>query len=578
MMIRKNVDPASLLLPSVNTKDIEFVIPPTRPPPSKSAQCLYIRNNNNNNVNCTKSTTRLNSTTSEESQSTPPKFSVNKGWNFIQDVMAASSALKDGSSNPGSRRASRETLAVTGIGGGAGGLDVPTIKTSRSASLCVNSLGVPLINSPAASAPGSRRGSNNSLCNPNPTLLYPDNCQKGRRSRSQSRSSLWGGLSPGSGLETPTSNPSSRRNSTQVMHEPNPEEYAQFGGINPSLYLNPEPAEKEVFPENHLGRIYYSVNYDSTSESLTVKLQRIRNLPKSTPEAGKTNKTYIKVCLLPDERSERKVTQNGDGFAELNPTFFDSIVFQAPPSSLLERTLRILVYNIDVNRKHRVLGESRLDLNDVDLTQGRLSLNADLQKFVNDSEMPEILLSVCYNSTLSRLTVNVIEAKNIKVTSESVPDTYIRLALMHQTKELKRKRTETAKKCSNPQYQESFNFRVDEKDLDSTAVKATVMLHLNFPERDKPIGFSTLGGSMFTRGKSLEHWEEVLKYQKTYIQRWHKIQDLQSESNKSSGGEGPPGNALGDGSLGARRLSFRKNRSNSAGEKAVASPRFNKRR
>ena len=47
-------------------------------------------------------------------------------------------------------------------------------------------------------------------------------------------------------------------------------------------------------------------------------------------------------------------------------------MFQAPPSSLLERTLRILVYNIDVNRKHRVLGESRLDLNDVDLSQGRL--------------------------------------------------------------------------------------------------------------------------------------------------------------------------------------------------------------
>ena len=55
---------------------------------------------------------------------------------------------------------------------------------------------------------------------------------------------------------------------------------------------------------------------------------------------------------------------------------------------------------------------------------------------------------------------------------------------------------------------------------------------------------------MFTRGKSLEHWEEVLKYQKTYIQRWHKIQDLQSDSSKSSASEGPPGSALGDGSLG----------------------------
>ena len=47
-------------------------------------------------------------------------------------------------------------------------------------------------------------------------------------------------------------------------------------------------------------------------------------------------------------------------------------MFQAPPLSLLERTLRILVYNVDVNRKHRVLGESRLELSDVDLSQGRL--------------------------------------------------------------------------------------------------------------------------------------------------------------------------------------------------------------
>ena len=31
---------------------------------------------------------------------------------------------------------------------------------------------------------------------------------------------------------------------------------------------------------------------------------------------------------------------------------------------------------------------------------------------------------------------------------------------------------------------------------------------------DKPFGFTTLGGSMFTRGKLLEHWQEVLTLQK----------------------------------------------------------------
>ena len=43
------------------------------------------------------------------------------------------------------------------------------------------------------------------------------------------------------------------------------------------------------------------------------------------------------------------------------------------------------------------------------------NLNADLQPFVNMSDLPELLLSVCYNANLQRLTVNVIEGKNFKV-------------------------------------------------------------------------------------------------------------------------------------------------------------------
>jgi len=70
---------------------------------------------------------------------------------------------------------------------------------------------------------------------------------------------------------------------------------AQFGGINPSLYLNPEQFDKEEdFPENHLGRVYYNIYYDEIDEAFNVYIQRIRNLPKSTAQAGKTNKTYIK--------------------------------------------------------------------------------------------------------------------------------------------------------------------------------------------------------------------------------------------------------------------------------------------
>ena len=94
--------------------------------------------------------------------------------------------------------------------------------------------------------------------------------------------------------------------------------------------------------------------------------------------------------------------------------------------------------------------------------------------------------------------------------------------------------------------QESFNFKLEETDLDMSCVKVIAMKHHPFPEKgrnpdfkfqlmsyfshiylmyndgrifcvlDKPIGFTTLGGSMFTRGKILEHWQEVVTLQKVF--------------------------------------------------------------
>ena len=33
-----------------------------------------------------------------------------------------------------------------------------------------------------------------------------------------------------------------------------------------------------------------------------------------------------------------------------------------------------------------------------------------------------------------------------------------------------------------------------------------------------------MGGFMFARGVGREHWDEVMKNQKTHIQKWHKLQ------------------------------------------------------
>jgi hypothetical protein len=44
---------------------------------------------------------------------------------------------------------------------------------------------------------------------------------------------------------------------------------------------------------------------------------------------------------------------------------------------------------------------------------------------------------------------------------------------------------------------------------------------------DRPLGTAVLGGFMFARGSGQEHWEEVKKFSKQHIQKWHVMQPLQ---------------------------------------------------
>ena len=39
---------------------------------------------------------------------------------------------------------------------------------------------------------------------------------------------------------------------------------------------------------------------------------------------------------------------------------------------------------------------------------------------------------------------------------------------------------------------------------------------------------------MFARGTGKDHWEDVMKNQKTHIQKWHKLQDVVCQSGRES--------------------------------------------
>ena len=50
---------------------------------------------------------------------------------------------------------------------------------------------------------------------------------------------------------------------------------------------------------------------------------------------------------------------------------------------------------------------------------------------------------------------------------------------------MKRKKTQIIKKNINPAFQESFNFKADENDIETIGVRVTAMQHMPFPEKGR---------------------------------------------------------------------------------------------
>ncbi|KAM9611426.1 synaptotagmin-15-like isoform 2-T2 [Morphnus guianensis] len=231
------------------------------------------------------------------------------------------------------------------------------------------------------------------------------------------------------------------------------------GTINPELYKFPEDKSETDFPEGNIGRLWFSIEYEKESERLLVSLIKVRKLQ---PPADSCS-PFVKIYLLPDERS---YLQSKTKRKTLNPQFDENFVFQVSSKMLLQRTLKFLVYHVDKQKKHHLLGQVTFPLKNQTLTDdNKLVIWRDLEKenLEPPSEHGDIQFSLSYNDYLGRLTVVVLRARGLKLQEKS------------------------------------------------HAVKT----HL--------LGRVIVGPFMYTRGKELEHWNEMISKPKELVKRWHAL-------------------------------------------------------
>ncbi|GAB6024767.1 Arf guanine nucleotide exchange factor syt1 [Chamberlinius hualienensis] len=277
--------------------------------------------------------------------------------------------------------------------------------------------------------------------------------------------------------------------------------------------------------EVKLGRLQFKLDYDFNANNLAVTVIQAEELPAL--DLGGTSDPYVKVYLLPDKKKkfETKVHRK-----TLNPVFNETFNFKVPYSEIICKTLVFAIFDFDRFSKHDQIGEVKVALNQVDLAQ-TIEEWRDLTSVEGeqgqDNKLGDICFSLRYVPTAGKLTVVILEAKNLKkMDVGGLSDPYVKIALMMNGKRVKKKKT-SIKKCTlNPYYNESFTFEVPFEQIQKVQLVVTVVDYDRIGTSE-PIGRVILGCN--STGSALRHWSDMLASPRRPIAQWHTLQDPEED-------------------------------------------------
>lgn len=288
------------------------------------------------------------------------------------------------------------------------------------------------------------------------------------------------------------------------------------------LDVNMEDNEGRETDQKNLGRLHYSLDYDFQTNELMVGVIECTDLPAM--DMGGTSDPYVKVYLHPDKKKKFETRVHRK---TLSPSFNESFVFKVPYSDLGSRTLVFSIYDFDRFSKHDDIGQVKVPMSSVDL--GRVvDCWADLEVADKEADKEARLGDVCFSlryvPTAGKLTVVVLEAKNLKkMDVGGLSDPYVKLSLILNGKRVKKKKTTIKKHTLNPYYNESFTFELPFEQIQKVSLVVTVVDYDRIGTSD-PIGQVILGCN--STGTELRHWSDMLANPRRPIAQWHGLQEI----------------------------------------------------
>ncbi|CAH0560344.1 unnamed protein product [Brassicogethes aeneus] len=297
------------------------------------------------------------------------------------------------------------------------------------------------------------------------------------------------------------------------------------GNIKPELYkkdlVRQASVESSSGPDmEYCGKLHFSLRYDKEMEGLVIKILECRDLPIKGRQSSCD--PYVRVFLLPDRKKnfQTKVKRKNN-----NPMFNESFIFSVTYEELRNRYIQFSIYDFDRFSKHDLIGhviyKGLLDIADLyqDIEYS-MSIMCPPQE---NSNLGELLVSLCYLPIAGRLTVTIIKGHSLKtmdITGKSDP--YVKIYLLCQSKKIKKKKTSVKFRTLDPMFREAFVFDVPQNNIEDVYLVLKIMDYDRI-SHDETMGYVVIGSAFMGSGR--DHWLIMLDNPRTPSAQWYSLME-----------------------------------------------------
>ncbi|XP_061750371.1 synaptotagmin VIII [Nerophis ophidion] len=309
----------------------------------------------------------------------------------------------------------------------------------------------------------------------------------------------------------------SRRRKRRKKKQDKQVQLAPLSGQTSATLVQPGAGWTSSAKNQPRGKLLYSLEFNAALSQLTVGVKQACNL--KAMDIGGSSDPYVKVYLLPDNTKtcETKVLKN-----RLDAVFNEHFEFQVSKATLLKSTAVLQVFDFDRFSKHDMIGELRVNLGQVDWNHV-IEEWRELQEpsAMEEENLGEICFSLRFVPTSSKLTVVILEAKNLKSTDlDGRSDPYVKVQLALDRRKWKKKKTTVKNNTLNPYYNEAFTFKVTFEQIRRVNLVISVWDHDPLTPND-PTGKIFLGND--AAGNQLRHWADMLSNPRRPVAQWHTL-------------------------------------------------------